>query len=53
MFPGKGSQYLGMGREFLAADPQAGKMLEQAEDISGLPLRRLRIRPWSLGGGQS
>lgn len=41
MFPGQGSQYLGMGREFLAADPEAGAMLAQAEAISGLPLQKL------------
>ncbi|MDF1614675.1 ACP S-malonyltransferase [Desulfurivibrio dismutans] len=41
MFPGQGSQYIGMGREFLEADSGAGKLLAQAEEISGLPLKKL------------
>ncbi|ADH85874.1 ACP S-malonyltransferase [Desulfurivibrio alkaliphilus] len=41
MFPGQGSQYIGMGREFLDRDPEAAALLARAEEISGLPLKRL------------
>lgn len=41
IFPGQGSQYVGMGRDFLAQDNEARAMLAQAEQISGLPLGRL------------
>lgn len=41
LFPGQGSQFLGMGREFLEADPAARALMAEAERISGFPLRRL------------
>jgi len=41
MFPGQGSQFLGMGEGFLAADPEARALLAMAEEVSGLPLGRL------------
>ena len=41
IFPGQGSQYVGMGREFLARNPEARELMAQAEEISGLPLGRL------------
>jgi len=41
MFPGQGSQFVGMGKEFLAADRDAGDLMEMAESVSGFPLRRL------------
>ncbi|NTV13807.1 MAG: ACP S-malonyltransferase [Desulfobulbaceae bacterium] len=41
LFPGQGSQYVGMGKEFLESDPEARALLEQAETLSGYPLRRL------------
>lgn len=41
MFPGQGSQYIGMAQEFVAADPDAAAILEMAESISGFPLRKL------------
>jgi len=41
LFPGQGSQYVGMGKEFLDSDPEARLLLEQAEAVSGYPLRRL------------
>jgi len=41
LFPGQGSQFVGMGREFLDADPEAAKLMERAESISSAPLRKL------------
>jgi [acyl-carrier-protein] S-malonyltransferase len=41
LFPGQGSQYLGMGKDFLETGSRAREMMDQAEKISGLPLARL------------
>ena len=41
MFPGQGSQFLGMGQSFQAADPEAQGLMDTAERVSGLPLRNL------------
>lgn len=41
LFPGQGSQFVGMGKEFLESDPEAVALLAQAEALSGYPLRRL------------
>ncbi len=41
LFPGQGSQFLGMGREFLDTDPAARALMTEAEKISGFPLSRL------------
>ncbi|HET97484.1 MAG TPA: [acyl-carrier-protein] S-malonyltransferase [Desulfurivibrio alkaliphilus] len=41
IFPGQGSQYIGMGRGFLEQDSQARELLVRAEKLSGLPLERL------------
>jgi [acyl-carrier-protein] S-malonyltransferase len=41
IFPGQGSQYLGMGKEFVEADPKAAELLTMAEEVSGFPLKQL------------
>jgi [acyl-carrier-protein] S-malonyltransferase len=41
LFPGQGSQFIGMGKEFLEADPEAEKLMDLAESISSVPLRKL------------
>jgi len=41
LFPGQGSQYIGMGREFLETDREAANLMDLAESISAAPLRRL------------
>ncbi|MCF6290200.1 MAG: ACP S-malonyltransferase [Desulfobacterales bacterium] len=41
MFPGQGSQYVGMVKEFLDSDPRAGELMDMAEAVSGFPLRSL------------
>ncbi|WP_456387421.1 ACP S-malonyltransferase [Desulfolithobacter sp.] len=41
LFPGQGSQYLGMGQEFLKSDSEARELMELGEEVSGFPLRRL------------
>jgi [acyl-carrier-protein] S-malonyltransferase len=41
MFPGQGSQYVGMGQDLFDADPGARELFSLAEDTTGLPLKRL------------
>ena len=41
IFPGQGSQYLGMGQEFIQSDNDAAALMELAEEISGFPLKKL------------
>ncbi len=43
LFPGQGSQYLGMGREFIEADPACAAIMEQAEAVCDFPLRQLCV----------
>jgi [acyl-carrier-protein] S-malonyltransferase len=41
IFPGQGSQFVGMGQAFLETSEQAGKLMKLAEEISGMPLGTL------------
>lgn len=41
IFPGQGSQFIGMGKEFLESDSDARDLMEMAEDQSGFPLEEL------------
>jgi [acyl-carrier-protein] S-malonyltransferase len=43
LFPGQGSQFIGMGKEFLDSDPAAAELMAMAESVSGFPLLRLCI----------
>jgi [acyl-carrier-protein] S-malonyltransferase len=41
LFPGQGSQYVGMGQDLFAADPGARELFKLAEQTTGLPLQKL------------
>ena len=41
LFPGQGSQYVGMGQAFAEADQEARDLFDLAEAVSSFPLRRL------------
>jgi [acyl-carrier-protein] S-malonyltransferase len=41
VFPGQGSQTVGMGQELAAAYPQAKQIFDEADAILGFPLSRL------------
>lgn len=41
LFPGQGSQFVGMGKEFLESDPEAAALMELAESMSGFSISKL------------
>ena len=41
LFPGQGSQYVGMGQDLFEADSGARELFDLAEETTGLPLKRL------------
>ncbi|MEW6515723.1 MAG: ACP S-malonyltransferase [candidate division FCPU426 bacterium] len=43
VFPGQGSQFAGMGKELVAAFPEAQAIYRQADEILGFPLTRLML----------
>ena len=41
LFPGQGSQYVGMGKDIHDLYHSAREIFEKAEDLTGMPLKRL------------
>jgi [acyl-carrier-protein] S-malonyltransferase len=41
LFPGQGSQYIGMGSGFLEGSAEAGSLMQMAEEVSGFPIGKL------------
>lgn len=41
IFPGQGSQYVGMGKDFYETFPCAKEMIDLAEKVSGIPMQEL------------
>ena len=41
IFPGQGSQYVGMGKDFYETFPCAKEMIDLAEKVSGIPMKKL------------
>jgi [acyl-carrier-protein] S-malonyltransferase len=41
IFPGQGSQYVGMGKDLAAALPEAKQLFERADEVLGVPLSRI------------
>lgn len=52
VFPGQGSQYLGMGKDFWEASSKAKEIFALAEELTGIPVKRLvfegpgRVNPY-------
>jgi len=43
LFPGQGSQYIGMGSEFINSDPDCNAIMETAESVCDFPIRDMII----------
>ena len=43
LFPGQGSQYVGMGKDILEGVPRAKEIFSIAEEITGLPITKLAL----------
>ena len=43
LFPGQGSQFIGMGREFIDSDRSCAEIMTAAEAVCDFPLRRLMM----------
>jgi [acyl-carrier-protein] S-malonyltransferase len=43
VFPGQGSQYVGMGRELARQDPAAARLLSEADEVLDFPLSRVMM----------
>lgn len=43
VFPGQGSQTVGMGKDFYGNDGDVRRMFEQADEVLGMPLTRLML----------
>ena len=43
IFPGQGSQFVGMGKEFHEADEDARSLMDMADEISGFPIKNLSL----------
>lgn len=41
LFPGQGSQYLGMGQEFIKSDTSCASLMEVAESVCDFPLQKI------------
>ncbi|MEN8190415.1 MAG: ACP S-malonyltransferase [Thermodesulfobacteriota bacterium] len=41
LFPGQGSQFVGMGREFIESDSDCASVMEMAESVCDFPLRQI------------
>jgi [acyl-carrier-protein] S-malonyltransferase len=41
LFPGQGSQFVGMGKDLVAAYPRARELYEQADEVLGAPISRI------------